>query len=99
MGALCPGGRSGAEAELAHLFHVVLDPERAGQFPAAHPEDVDLIDIGEAAAGWRVTHPFPQVGPGTPEMRSTFSPSATRSAISIVKSGKESRKGLTQRRA
>ena len=64
--------RSGAEAELAHPSDVVLYPEPVGQLPAPHAEDVDLIDILEAPAGRRMTHPFPQVGPGAAEMRGHF---------------------------
>ena len=63
------GNRSRVEAELAHPRHVVLYPERARQLPAAHPEDVELIDIPETPASRRMANPFPQVGPRAPEMR------------------------------
>ena len=48
---------------------IVLHPERAHQLPVAHPQDVDLIDTGEAPPGRRVTQPFAPVGAGAPEMR------------------------------
>jgi phage-related baseplate assembly protein len=64
-----------------------------------HSEDVDLIDIVEASAGRRTTIHFSRWVPEHRKCAATLSLSATRLAISVLRSVKASRKGPAQRRA
>ncbi len=86
------GNGSRVEAELRILATLSSTPNAPANLSAAHPEGAGLIDILETSASRRMAHPFPRWVSEHQACAATFPLSATRSATSILESGKESRK-------